>query len=253
MESLLFFVKKVLGYMLMPVPLFWFCLCLAGLCALVGRARLRNGLIVVALAWIGFFSLPSVAHWVARPLEQKYPMYGNQPVDFVVVHGNAHVSDPLVPITSLLSEVALMRLAEGIRIHRLNPNSKLLLSGYSGGDAISQAEAMAQVAEQVFSVSREDMILKPLAKDTEEEAEAWVEVTAGRPLAVVTSAVHMPRTLFLYHHLGSQPIAAPTQYDTRSYPVEGFFNKLPSGSALRRVERAWHEYVGLLWLKVKGY
>ena len=146
-----------------------------------------------------------------------------------------------------------MRLAEGVRIHRLNPNSKLLLSGYSGADAISQAEAMAQVAEQVFSVSREDMILKPLAKDTEEEAEAWVEVTAGRPLAVVTSAVHMPRTLFLYHHLGSHPIAAPTQYDTRSYPVEGFFNKLPSGSALRRVERAWHEYVGLLWLKVKGY
>ncbi len=90
-------------------------------------------------------------------------------IDYVMVLGNGHVVDDEIPPTSQLSRAALMRLTEGIRILRMYPGAKLILSGYDGGSEISHARMMANVA-LALGVAKSDIILLEDAKDTWEEA-----------------------------------------------------------------------------------
>ncbi len=71
--------------------------------------------------------------------------------------------------TSELTRAALMRLTEGLRISRMYPGSKLILSGYAGGREVSHARMMARVA-LALGVPKTDIILLETAKDTSEEA-----------------------------------------------------------------------------------
>ena len=96
--------------------------------------------VFIAFAFLGIFlvSFQPIATSLLRPLERENNAFvpSNQSVDFVMVLGSGHVIDHAMPITSELSRTALMRLAEGIRIQRLYPGSKLILSGYPGIDSI---------------------------------------------------------------------------------------------------------------------
>ncbi len=112
----------------------------------------RKGLasFFIAFAFLGIFlvSFQPIATSLLRPLERENNPYvpSSTTVSFVMVLGSGHVIDQAMPITSELSRTSLMRLAEGMRIHRMFPGSKLILSGYGGGSSISQARMMAKVA-----------------------------------------------------------------------------------------------------------
>lgn len=243
---MLFTLKKIVSLLLMPLPLLCWTLLAAALLYRFRRVRAGRFVLCSALALLLLCSLPATMHWVVQPLEHQYPMYRNQPVEFVIVLGGYHRSDDDTPISSLLSSISMVRLSEGIRIHRLNPGSKLLLSGHNGRDRISQAEAMAQVAE-AYGVSRADIVTEPRAKDTDDEAMYWSQVVKDRPHALVTSASHIPRAMSLFQRYGVQPIAAPTEYMTAKRFDPRWQEFVPTTWALVNVERAWHEYVGIVW------
>lgn len=243
---MLFSLKKIIGMLIMPLPLLCWLLLVAALLYRLRRPRPARIVLCSALALLLLFSLPATMHWVVQPLEHQYPMYRNQPVEFVIVLGGAHRSDDDMPISSLLSSVSMVRLSEGIRIHRLNPGSKLLLSGHRGRDPLSQAEAMARVAE-AYGVARADIVTEPRAMDTDDEAMYWSQVVKDRPHALVTSASHIPRAMSLFHHYGVKPVAAPTEYMTANSFDPRWQDFVPTAWALVNVERAWHEYVGMVW------
>lgn len=245
-----FLLKKVVGKLLMPMPFAALLMIVAGVLYAYKRKSLAKLLLVVSISSVFFLSLPAVAYWVISPLEKQYPQYNNQPVVYVVVHGGYHKSDSNQPITSLLSRESMVRLTEGIRIYRLNPGAKLLLSGYHSNDELSHAEAMASVAV-AFGIPSHDIILEPNAKDTEQEARAWVKVTDGRPFAIVTTAMHMPRTVFWYNAFGASPITAPTAFETRGSGEVDWWSLTPSAQSLATVEYAWYEYLGLIWAHLK--
>ncbi len=243
---MLFLLKKVLGMLLMPLP-FICLLCFLGVLAMWrGARRVAVALFVIAGSLLLLLSTPVVSHMLVSSLEHRYAQYDGRPVEFVVVLGGFHRSDAYLPLSSLLSPTSLVRLSEGIRIHRANPGSRLLLSGYHGRDEISQAEAMARVAESL-GVAREAMVLYPQARDTAEEAAHWQAYTAGRPTALVTSASHLPRAMSLFAEHGPLPVPAPTEFmsgrEVRWYWRDWF----PAEWALHNSQRAWHEYVGLAW------
>ncbi len=109
---------------------------------LSNRKWLASLFLVISLVGIGLISFQPFSSSLLMPLEREYKGFlppDDGPVDFVMVLGNSHVVDDEIPSTSELSRAALMRLAEGIRIHRLYPNSKMILSGYDGGYEVSHA------------------------------------------------------------------------------------------------------------------
>jgi uncharacterized SAM-binding protein YcdF (DUF218 family) len=252
----LFLIKKLLSAILMPFPLGFIILALAVCIFYLGYRRLAKGLgIGVIITWFTL-SLSPVSTLIAAPLEYEFPKYNKQKVKYVVVLGGYHNSDERMPVSSLLSSTSLMRLSEGMHVYRMNPGAKLLLSGYKSSDTISNAEAMAKVA-QAFGIPKKDIVMAKQPKDTAEEAAHWAQylnknMTKDQRFALITSAMHIPRAMYLFQSQGLQPIPAPTEFRTGGHHGLSWRSWFPKARNLTLVESAWHEYLGKLWATIRS-
>ncbi len=244
METALFLLKKFVGGLLMPLPVILLLL-LWGLLFLLRRKTRWVGYVIVLLA-TGLLFAASYAPLSSRltaPLEQQYASYqpGDTPVDFVAVLGNGHVVAETLPITSELDPTGVVRLAEGVRIYRLNPGSKLIFTGYHGDQTKSYTEQIKELALGL-GVPEADILAFTGPKDTAEEAQLIAENFADTSLVLVTSASHMPRAMGLFRRAGLNPIPAPTNHLTR--PV-GSFWLFPDADTLSPSQAWWYEQLGL--------
>lgn len=248
-----FLVKKWLGLFLMPLP-FSLLMMFVGLFLLWLTKKQTTGKILISISFVIIISFSNRPTSIAliRPLEQQFPPYQNQPVDCIIVLGHGHASDPTVPLSSQLTEAAYARIMEGIRIKKLNPQAKLILSGSVLGDPISGAEMYARIAE-VNGIPRSEMSIVESPKDTEQEVKADAELVLGKRTAVVTSASHMPRAVDLFQKAGLTVIPAPTQfvgkYAQEELPMYAY---LPSGRYLMYSEMAIHEWIGQIWNSLRN-
>lgn len=245
-----FLLKKIIGSLLMPMPLFFLACLTSVLLFALNKQRAARLLLLFSIASLYCLSINPVAQIIAAPLEHKHPKYNNQTVDYVVVLGGYHKSDARLPITSLLSVDSLNRLNEGVRIIKRNPGAVLLLSGHNGKDKIPHSEAMARVAENM-GIKRSDMQLYPLARDTDDEARYWASISKGKKLALVTTATHMPRAVNLFKQYGIEPIPAPTGHRTSEIQLT-WKSFVPRAFNVDLVAKAWHEYLGIAWAKIRS-
>ncbi|MDF5203451.1 ElyC/SanA/YdcF family protein, partial [Vibrio parahaemolyticus] len=158
--------------------------------------------------------------------------------------------DDEIPPTSQLSRAALMRLTEGIRILRMYPGAKLILSGYAGGSEISHARMMANVA-LALGVAKSDIILLEDAKDTWEEARQAAAFVQQKEIVLVTSASHMSRALYEFNAAGIKPIPAPTNFLAISEISQPWDKYSPKARYLEQTELYWHEYLGSIWQRLR--
>ncbi len=253
MDHYLFLLKKFLGNLLMPVPVTLLLLLWAVLLLLRRKTRWL-GIIVVffasALLFVG--SYPPLSNQYISQFESRIPSYqqNQTPVDYVAVLGSWHQSVTEQPITSELMPTAIVRLAEGIRIYRLNPGSQLIFTGFKGvvEDPVSYPEKLRELALDL-GVPAEDILVFNGPRDTMEEAELIAANFADTSLVLVTTALHMPRALNLFHKVGLEPLPAPTGHFSKPFKSWWTF---PSGSTLAHSEYWAHEQLGLLWIKLTG-
>ena len=252
----MFLLKKITAPLFSPL-----CLCiellLLGLFLLWFTRKQRAGKIIVSLGVIllCLLSYGAVSNSLLRPLEYKYPplvhLEAVHDIKWIVVLGGGHISDPGIPATGQLSEASMARLVEGIRLYRMLPGSKLILSGGSGFDPVPDAGIMADVARAI-GVNKRDLILESLSRDTKDEARLIQKIIGRDRFVLVTSAAHMPRSMALFEKRGMRPIPAPTEYlsiESRQISPAMFF---PSADGLEKTERAFHEYLGLVWARLRG-
>ncbi len=251
MEQYLFLLKNFLGNLLMPVPITLLLLSWAVLLLLRRKTR-WVGIITVILATALLFATsytPLSNKYIAH-LEAQNPLYvqTSEQIDYISVLGHWHQSNATHPITSELSPTAIVRLAEGIRIYRLNPGSKLIFTGFKGAtpDPVSYPEKLRELAIGL-GVPEIDILTFNGPQDTAEEAELIATKFTDTSLVLVTTAVHMPRALYLFNKAGLDPIPAPTEH--LSKPFRSWWN-FPSGSALANGEYWAHEQIGLMWAKL---
>lgn len=257
MDAFLF--KKTFSRIFFPLPL---CLELlaAGLLLLwfTGWRNLGRVLVTVGFALLVLFGSNAFSDHLLWSLEKRYepfrptggPDGGAFPL--IVVLGGGHADAPAIPVSSQPESSTLFRLTEGIRLHRIFPGSKLLLSGGRMNSTVSDAEVMADLAKS-FGVPGEDLLLEDRSRDTEDQARLIKPLVGTEPFLLVTSAWHMPRAMFLFEREGAKPTAAPTDYLARQ--GEGFTQErfLPSPRALLKATKAVYEYLGFAWLKVRDW
>jgi uncharacterized SAM-binding protein YcdF (DUF218 family) len=259
-----FLFKKIVSSFLFPVPL---CLeiMLAGLFFLWFTRRTYGGftrgqklgriLVTLGVGLFAVLSYGSFPDMLLKPLEYSYPPKPGieeiRRAKWIVVLGGGHVSDPRVPITSQLSEDSMTRLVEGIRLQKMNPEAKLLLSGGRVFDPVPNAEIMARVALSI-GVDRQNMVLETASRDTKDEARIIKEMVGNDPFLLVTSASHMPRSMALFKSLGMNPVPAPTGHIVKETQGAGPRRFFPSVGGLSKAEAAFYEYLGLAWAKVRG-
>ncbi|WP_162046742.1 envelope biogenesis factor ElyC [Vibrio taketomensis] len=251
----MFELKKVLSSLLMPLPAMLI-IGFFGLMLIMFTRKQKTGCFVVLFSFIGIFlvSFQPVTSRLLMPLERQFTTFlpVDKSIDYVMVLGSGHVVDDEIPPTSELSRTALMRLAEGIRIMRIYPGSKLILSGYSGGTEVSNARMMAKVA-LALGVSKSDIILLETAKDTWEEARQAAAFVKRKQVVLVTSASHMQRALNEFHSAGLDPYPAPTNYLAQN-EIHQFWSKYtPKAIYLEQTEQYWHETLGRIWQSLRNW
>lgn len=82
-----------------------------------------------------------------------------------------------------------------------------------------------------------------------------------RQILLVTSAMHMPRSLLIFKHQGIAAIPAPTDFlvsnnqiqALNSSPQATLLNLLPDSDRLEHFTRALKEYVGLFVYRLRGW
>ncbi len=260
----MFWLKKALTYLLMPLQ-FSLLLMLTGILLLwIGR-RPRWGKILVTTGAVLLLVLShkQVGLALLQPLESQYAaipeITSGEAIParlagcrFIMVLGGGHSTTPGLPATHRLSSAAASRLAEGVRLAHLLPEAQLVLCGpgLSAGDE-SHAAVLAQAA-RALGIAPERLHLITRPRDTEGEIAALSRLAEGAPVALVTSAWHMPRTMAYARRAGLNALACPADFGAR--PNERFrwndWNFDLTG--LERSTKGIYERLGLAWARLRG-
>lgn len=249
----------------MPLP---FCLALIAIglgLAHFSKKRARPGR-WLGLAGLGLLLLLSnkfVSVQLVHPLEARYPaipeLVAGQPLPpplaacrFVVVLGGGNGNSPGLSATNQLSTSALSRMTEAVRLLRVLPEARLIVSGPGDDSGHPTHATMLGRAAESLGVDRSRIVYIDQARDTEDESQATAQIVGAAPFALVTSAWHMPRAMALFRHAGLAPLAAPADFSAHTDDSFYWGDVLPDTSSLERSTWAVRERLGYLWIWLRG-
>lgn len=231
--DLAFMLKKIVSAAIMPLSITLLILFIGLLFLTLNNIKKAKLFIT-----IGFISLIIIAYQpfsntLLKPLETNYSKLE------IIPQGVTHIL--------LLGGSVNNRGWEALRLYHKIDNAKIITSGYQNNYAIPEAQRTANIFINL-GVPAEDIIIHSEPKDTKEEAIRTKELLGENPFILVTSAYHMTRAMALFQKEGLHPIAAPT--DEKSTYAK--YASIPGSGNIQKTEIAVHEYLGLIWSKIKG-
>lgn len=238
-----------------PIFIFTLLVGLAIVFAFYKRKRAARIFYAVSTFWMLLVGVSPLPQILTHNLESRCrPLIPEKDSIATVIHvlvlGAGHTNIPDVPASIQLSSVAISRLTEAIRLHRYYPKSMLVLSGYSSRKNGSQAEVLANAAIEL-GVDPLDTIQNRSPKNTEEEVQFYLRRYGNKQkIILVTSAIHMRRTLLICDTYGLNPIPAPTDFLLKHDDKVYIYDFFPSAQKIMMMERVLHEYAGIIKHKI---
>lgn len=255
----MFALKKLLGDILMPFPMALGIL-FVGIILLWSARRKNTAIFLVTLSglMLGLAGMEGPSDYVVRSLEKKYSPLVNpsafNEVKWIVVLSAGQTDDKRVPALDRLGDDSVIRLVYGIRLYRMLPGTKLLLSGGGAGPGINAiADNMKTVALEL-GVPGEDIAVDRSSFDTADQAFLIGRLLKEERFILVTSATHMPRAVELFKKQGLDPIPAPTRFTALEDEAGFDAHKgwIPDAENLVAMDAALHEYLGIAWSWLRG-
>lgn len=232
---------------------------LAVLLVWLGWRRLGAGLVVLAVAWVGVWSLPVASDALRLSLEARHAQDRAAVLpraDAVVVLGGAmhpEYAEGKYPNLGAAAD----RVWHAARIFHAGRAPRVVVSGgnlpWLGG-VRSEASAMRDFLVDL-GVPADAVWLEERSRNTRENALYTAEILESRgigPVLLVTSALHMPRALATFRAAGVDAIPAPTDFEVMPRP-RVFLDWLPDAEALAASTRALKEYLGLWVYQRRGW
>lgn len=241
--------RHVIEFLVNP---YFLCILVIALCVIIAFRRsqaliIRIGLLSVLLVLL-IISTGWLPHYLTYKLEGQYPVINkvDPQIHWIVVLSGGQSQTKDMPVNNLLSSASIKRLVEGVRLYRMLPNAQLVLSG--GGESREQPEAL--LLEQLskwFAIPPQAVVLEQKSINTADQARELAAIVHKKPFYLVTSAIHMPRSMLLCQQQGLHPIAAPT--DFTFYWNSGGVAKtiIPNVSNLNYFSIVMHESLGRAW------
>ncbi|MBD1851042.1 YdcF family protein [Leptolyngbya sp. FACHB-711] len=259
------FFSKLLPLLIYPLGLSCFLLIIA-LFTVWKRPRLTAGCIGLALALLLLTSNRSVSAALVRSLEQQYLPPANLPTaEAIVVLGGATKSQsPPRPWIDVME--AGDRPIHGARLYLEGKAPLVILSGgrisWQGGGDPESAD-MAKLVE-ALGVPRSAIVQDPTSLNTRENAVNVKQLLQSRRInriLLVTSAMHMPRSIQIFKKLGIEALPAPTDFliaDQEFAAANGssearLLSLLPDIDGLYGFTRALKEYIGIVVYRLRGW
>ena len=226
--------KKMLSVALMPLSIGIILALIALLFLYKQNTQKAKKYLSLSILWIVLISWAPFANLMLKPLESSYARLENIPanIEYILLLGGDRDK----------------RAWEALRLYHKIPNVKIITSGYSLHDHLSDAQKTATKLIE-SGIPKEKIHLQDKAKTTFEEAQHMKKRVGDKPFILVTAAYHMPRTMKLFKKAGLNPIPAPTDFNR---PEEDGFLSILQSKQLEKTEHAWHEYLGMLIYKLQG-
>jgi uncharacterized SAM-binding protein YcdF (DUF218 family) len=211
--------ESLIRFLLDPFNVLWLLLLATAGVWFLKKKRFFKWLAVFTAGWFLIVSTPLVPVVIINSLEDHYePLYIEELEDInlefhIIVLGAGHGFDDRLPPNSLLSQNALGRLNEGIRLQQQLPNSKLVLSGSTSTPGRTTQAEMLQKTALLLGIEEENTIVQKEPMNTWQEAEVYASDYGNtHSVILVTSATHMPRAMMSFNKFGLEPTPSPTNY-----------------------------------------
>ncbi len=222
---------------------------------LVGAFVQFPGIVVTALVvlyvfkkkavylFLAIFSYLSLSELLLLPIQSLWTV-SSEPVrsDTVVLGGGIlKTQDGYVP-----TRATLFRLEKAFEIWK-RYGGKIYVSGGKVFEGVDEASVMKSVLIS-WGVPENDVVTERRSRSTKENA-LFLSKKIPRKFNLVTSAVHMRRSLMVFKKLGKDPVPVPTDFligDLRPYSF------VPSENALDFLTEFSHEIIGIVYYKLGG-
>lgn len=227
-----------------------------------GRRLLIAGALLFAL-----YVFTPLTHYLVWNLEKDFPPLLAPPqvpkTDRIVVLAGYAEEHPEFPITSNVSAQTIFNLSEGLRLYRLIPKTKLILSGgivRTGERAV--ASSMADFLRQM-GVPEQDLIVEGNSANTYQNLFEVKKLVGSSPFILVASACDLRRAVAVARKLEMNPVPASANIWTlQARPSERNLSEESSTyikkrgyvsfNNLSRLQWAYHEYLGYVWYQLLG-
>lgn len=248
----MFIVGKILAALLFPPGIFILLALASGILAWRGMKKTAVALAAFLSLFAYFSSTCACSNFLIRCLEDRYPpLSAAAGASLVVVLGGGYnEASPEYGSQGSLMPVAEKRAVYGLELARAY-DLPLLYSGGKGFDATTDG-AESEAARRLWLALGFDakrLAIETASLDTKGNAAGVAAMVKGRRVLLVTSAMHMPRSILAFQKAGLSAIPAPTDYRAKRSPP-AWTDFLPDSSRLEATRFALHEYVGLLYYRL---
>jgi uncharacterized SAM-binding protein YcdF (DUF218 family) len=218
--------------------------------------RFRYVLVALFL-WTYVTSTPLFSNLLVLNLERQYPVArvekdDRSPDNLIVVLTSGRVRSNIEGDHPYLDEAGWNRALSAIELWRQIGGKLLFNGGPVAGDGYSVADRMAELARatgvpnSVIAVdgrarNTHENLLNTASKINRKQQRVWL----------VTSAMHLPRTMAVANRLGVSATAVPC--DFRGNTKLGWRGWLPNHNGSRDFERALHELLGMFYYRLRGW
>lgn len=261
------FLSKFLPLFFYPVGLV--CILLGGL--LIIKPKIKGW--QRTITWLALIVLfvggnQWVSESLAKSLEWRYlPQESYPQVEAIVVLGGGTESRQ-TPRPQVEVNGAGDRVLYAAKLYQDGVAPKLILSGgnidFIGSRTTTPAEDMAEILD-LIGIPREAMWLQSQSQNTYEDALYSAKILREEgieKIILVTSAMHMPRSVALFQQQGLEVIPAPVDYSITQYSWDDLWtfrfpeiliDILPTAGNLSTTTAVMKEYIGRVVYHLRGW
>jgi uncharacterized SAM-binding protein YcdF (DUF218 family) len=225
-------------FMLLAVWIFW-------------QHRWARKLLFVTLLLIVALHCGPANYALRYQLESRYPPLldprkAGAYDAIVVLTGGSYPATGLIPFPSI-DEAMFRRLDEAWRLYRIQPKPIIV----SGGHVNPFTPAMDENKNArdfliKWGVSKHHVIAEENSRDTFEnavESRKILQKRGWKRYLLVTSAMHMPRSMLVFAARVPEPIPAPGDFSVGKFELTPFAY-FPTAGAAPKMAATLHEYIG---------
>jgi uncharacterized SAM-binding protein YcdF (DUF218 family) len=217
------------------------------------RPRLAMTLILLVALALYALSTPWVSGLLQKSLEAAPPLdpAALQGVDAIVVLAGGSRLDAPEYGGDTVNGFTLERLRYGVRLHRASGLPILVTGGAPGADRTPESRLMQRVLEDEYGIR--PRWVEDAARTTWDNARLsapLLEADGVRRIALVSHAWHLRRAVPLFEAQGLAVVPAGTQF--ASITLDALSDLAPTPSGLRDSAYAAHEWLGILWYKLRS-
>lgn len=251
-----FILSKLLSFFLSP---FNWLLILLVLTIIFRKHAKRKTLVIFSISWFLFFSNPYLIHrltinWQAPRKEfltnESYPV-GILLSGFVGFELKSHQG---------YYGAASDRFIQAVRLYHQHKIKKILITGGSGSldkekQQLKEADFVTEQLQEM-GVAKEDIISDNQARNTYENAinskRLLDSLQIKGPFLLITSAMHMKRSVQVFKKAGIEVVAYPCNYNDIDNPQSLLESIKPSYHAFEGWDNYIKEVIGLWVYKITG-